>query len=128
MTDPQEQERLSQEKAIVINNRIGGSLAISRAFGDFDLKKYGVSVIPYVSSTQVPSVKVAENLSKSSSYGGAGNFLIVACDGVWDVMSDQEAVDLLVNIEDAQKAAEKLVQSAIDLGSRDNVSVVVLKL
>lgn len=56
--------------------------------------------------------------------------LILACDGVWDVMTDQEAGDLIMEkyrvsgpFEDA---ANLLVQTAISRGSADNITAIVV--
>ena len=66
-----------------------------------------------------------------------GEFLIVACDGLWDVMSDQEAVDLVRThhrerrrVEDddcdsREDAASFLVEVALRRGSADNITAVV---
>jgi protein phosphatase PTC1 len=56
--------------------------------------------------------------------------LILACDGVWDVFSDQEAADLLMTryLEEGPfgDASEYLVNAAIEKGSADNVTAVVV--
>ena len=59
--------------------------------------------------------------------------LILACDGVWDVMSDQEATDLLMKrlIEKSgpdEDAAKFLVRTAIKRGSADNITAVIVYL
>ena len=55
---------------------------------------------------------------------------ISACDGVWDVMSDHEAIMLLIDKYETEgpfeNAANLLVQTAIQRGSADNVTVVVI--
>ena len=71
-------------------------------------------------------------------------FIIIACDGVWDVMEDQEAVDLVrVHLrgdgggggggatrteEDVRikTAAQLLVDASLARGSSDNVTAMVL--
>ncbi len=60
-------------------------------------------------------------------------FLILACDGVWDVLTSDKAVHfvrrrLLETGGDPQQAAEDLCQKALELGSGDNVSAVVVRL
>jgi protein phosphatase PTC1 len=45
--------------------------------------------------------------------GGAYPFVILACDGVWDVFTDQEAVELIISkhgTTPCQEAAETLVR------------------
>ena len=54
--------------------------------------------------------------------------LILACDGIWDVMTDQEAVDICSSEKDAKSMANKLLQHALKKNTRDNVTVVVIQL
>jgi hypothetical protein len=62
------------------NKRVNGVLAISRALGDHMLKENTavVSAEPYTLDTELES---------------GDSYIILACDGVWDVMTDQEAAD-----------------------------------
>ncbi|KAG2373228.1 hypothetical protein C9374_012331 [Naegleria lovaniensis] len=115
-------ERLRIEKngGIVSFGRVNGALAVSRAFGDFEFKKKGsnlVSVVPDVSHFI---------LTKDS------DFIIIACDGLWDVMSSAEAVKHVYNylqqFKDPRKACEKLVEKALKDGSMDNITVILILL
>ena len=63
-----------------------GILAVTRSFGDHGMKEY-VTAEPYI------SVHLLDGLT--SPYTEVP-FLILACDGLWDVMTDQEAVDLVL--------------------------------
>jgi len=57
---------------------------------------------------------------------------VIACDGVWDVMTSQQVVNFvrrkLREHSDVQRAAEELVQKALKLNSIDNVSAFVVAL
>ena len=58
------------------------------------------------------------------------HFLIVACDGVWDVFSDEEACVIVANTlkccnNDPKKAASVLRDQAFLSGSTDNISVAI---
>lgn len=64
-------------------SRVLGILAVTRSFGDHGMKDFVVAA-PHQSEV---------NLSACDQ---PFPFLILACDGVWDVMSDQEAVDMLM--------------------------------
>ena len=59
-------------------------------------------------------------------------FVIVACDGIWDSLEHQEAVEIvykeLKESKDANHAAEKLVEAAFAKGSTDNCTAIVLVL
>ena len=69
----QEQERVKKEGGCIIRGRVMGQLAVTRAFGDLDLKSSGVSVIPDVKEINIESTD---------------KYLIMASDGLWDVCDD----------------------------------------
>jgi len=96
-----------------VTSRVCYQLAVARALGDFQLEPF-ITALPEV---QGPYSLQADNCS----------FMIMACDGLWDVVSDQEAVSLIASIDDPEKAALKLRDTALDKGSEDNVSVVVIQ-
>ena len=89
--------------------RVMGMLAVSRAFGDFEMKQW-VSVEPYQHNTIVNDNEI----------------MIIGCDGLWDVVSDQEALIIASDCENAQEMAQTLVREALRRGSTDNVSVVTV--
>eukprot|EP00551_Chaetoceros_affinis_P008251 CAMPEP_0203666888 /NCGR_PEP_ID=MMETSP0090-20130426/3828_1 /ASSEMBLY_ACC=CAM_ASM_001088 /TAXON_ID=426623 /ORGANISM="Chaetoceros affinis, Strain CCMP159" /LENGTH=129 /DNA_ID=CAMNT_0050530883 /DNA_START=141 /DNA_END=533 /DNA_ORIENTATION=+ len=108
--------------------RINGNLALSRAIGDRSEK-------PLVSS-QVDIQQIELDKERDE-------FVILASDGLWDVMSSQEVVDYCHNIlGDTMKSdiggttpnidlvkkamAQRLVTEALKRGSMDNISVVVI--
>ncbi|KAK4796077.1 hypothetical protein SAY86_028403 [Trapa natans] len=70
--------------------RVDGQLAVSRAFGDKSLKEH-LSSEPHV---------VMEEINDDTE------LIILASDGLWTVMSNQEAVDLTKNVKDARSAAK----------------------
>ena len=54
-------------------------------------------------------------------------FLVLACDGVWDVISDQQACDLVLeHWGDPKAAASNVVRTALSSGSGDNVTAQVI--
>ena len=60
-------------------------------------------------------------------------FLILACDGVWDVLDDAKACELVAGAlahpdGHAEAAAKKLCKEAYQMGSEDNISAVVVVL
>ena len=83
-------ERLRIEKAggSVIIQRVNGSLAVSRALGDFDYKRVeGLPATEQLVSAE-PELTCVERSPDDE-------FLVLACDGIWDVMSNQEVVDFV---------------------------------
>jgi len=90
--------------------RVNGVLAVSRAFGDFALKPF-VTAVPYISETLL----TPDHL-----------FLVMACDGLWDVLSDEQVVSIVHQQSNPHEAAELLRRTAFTRGSDDNISVVVI--
>ncbi|XP_051133879.1 probable protein phosphatase 2C 6 [Andrographis paniculata] len=72
-------------------------LAMSRAFGDFCLKDFGLIAIPEVRHHRVTN---------------RDEFVILATDGVWDVLSNQEAVDIVASSSCRTTASRALVDYA----------------
>lgn len=86
------------------NKRVNGVLAVSRALGDGSLHPL-VSAEPYIAVTSLAPSALPE-------------LLVLACDGVWDVMADQDAADLLLPVaSDATAAAQLLKDKALSLNS-----------
>lgn len=115
-TCPREAERIHLAGGCVMNNRVSGLLAVSRAFGDRHFK-------PVVSAEpEITKIKLKES----------DRFAILACDGLWDVLSNELACSLASDgfrigapIEDI---CWGLVTAAIkERKSSDNVSVILLK-
>ncbi|CAK8572103.1 unnamed protein product [Lathyrus sativus] len=54
-------------------------------------------------------------------------FLILASNGIWEVMKNQEAVNLISHIEDPQEAAECLAKEALNRMSKSNISCLIIR-
>nr|XP_023675233.1 protein phosphatase 1E [Paramormyrops kingsleyae] len=95
--------------------RVNGSLSVSRAIGDSEHK-------PYICGDADHS---------TFQLDGSEDYLILACDGFYDTVSPDEAVrvvsdHLQENAGDTSMVAHKLVASARDAGSSDNITVIVV--
>lgn len=53
-------------------------------------------------------------------------FIIFACDGLWDVINDRKAVKVVKQSKTPKEAACALLDRAVKLRSRDNISVIVI--
>ncbi len=91
--------------------RVGGVLAVSRAFGDRLLKQY------VVADPEIQEDTIKEGV----------DFLVLASDGLWDVVSNQDAVSMVATIPDAEEAANKLTGEAFRRGSADNITCVIVR-
>lgn len=130
------------EYRVFVDNPDGNTVAMSRAFGDFYFKQNGVL------SQREQAVCALPEVTVTARSGFSGAFLVVACDGLWDVMSNQEAVDFVHNalLEEyaapeyaAQyrtawdptllpRVADGLIQVCVERNSKDNLSAVVVLL
>ncbi|GAB7358105.1 hypothetical protein MBLNU230_g0265t2 [Neophaeotheca triangularis] len=111
-SDENEGKRIAGAGGLILNNRVNGVLAVTRALGDAYMKDL-VTGHPYTTETVVqPDID---------------EFLILACDGLWDVCSDQEAVDLIRGTQDPQAASKILVDHALARFSTDNLSCMVIR-
>ncbi|XP_007441469.1 protein phosphatase 1E [Python bivittatus] len=95
--------------------RVNGSLSVSRAIGDAEHK-------PYI---------CGDADSGSTVLDGSEDYLILACDGFYDTVNPDEAVKVVAdhlkeNNGDSSMVAHKLVASARDAGSSDNITVIVV--
>mmetsp|Transcript_100700 Transcript_100700/g.288587 ORF Transcript_100700/g.288587 Transcript_100700/m.288587 type:complete len:201 (+) Transcript_100700:1099-1701(+) len=142
-----EAARIKAAGGFIIHKRVMGELAVSRAFGDAEFKK-GINEILGDDAPTAGSGGRADNnpdtdLSKpliiaepevqAVTLIPADDFLLLACDGLFDVLTNQEACDLILaemaRHGDVQRAAEALSRNAIDdCGSRDNVSILIVLL
>ncbi|KAE9615943.1 hypothetical protein Lal_00017532 [Lupinus albus] len=108
---PEEAERINecQGRVFSLNDEPGvhrvwlpdeesPGLAMSRAFGDYCIKDYGLISVPEVTQRTITT---------------RDHFVVLATDGVWDVISNEEAIDIVSSTEDKAKAAKKLVECAM---------------
>lgn len=109
-SDPKEAKRIQDTGGFVAYNRVNGILSVTRALGDHAMKEW-VVCDPFYSEVSITDKE---------------KFLILACDGIWDVISDQESVDLIKDETTAQAMSEKLLKTALQRGSTDNISAMVL--
>ena len=116
-SDPQEAQRIRQAGGQITRRqddvaRVRGELAVTRALGDTRLKDW----------------VIAEPSIREVALRPGDERLILACDGLWDYLDDQHAVDLLRqrHITDAAAASRILMKEALRRGSDDNISVIVV--
>nr|CCA26722.1 protein phosphatase 1E putative [Albugo laibachii Nc14] len=137
LSDPRIKEKAERIVRWVHIYRVNGELAVSRAIGDLEYKGRALSEYAFWAFPEghdrvfhgdlvipVPEFKEIEITSDVA-------FLILACDGLWDTITSQEAVrhvrERLQKGETAEIASRSLANLAIRSGSSDNVSVIVVR-
>ncbi|XP_010520961.1 PREDICTED: protein phosphatase 2C 57 isoform X2 [Tarenaya hassleriana] len=137
----QEIRRIREAGGWIVNGRICGDIAVSRAFGDirFKTKKYEmlqkgveegrwsekfVSRIRFkgdlvIATPEIYQVPLASDVE----------FVVLASDGLWDYMNSSDVVkyvrDQLRKHGNVQLACEALAQAALDQRSQDNISIII---
>jgi protein phosphatase PTC1 len=111
-SDENEGKRIANAGGLILNNRVNGVLAVTRALGDAYMKDL-VTGHPYTTETVIQPE--------------SDEFLIIACDGLWDVCDDQEAVDLVRGVQDPVAASKQLVDHALSCFSTDNLSCMIVR-
>eukprot|EP01138_Halocafeteria_seosinensis_P008785 gb/GECG01008979.1/.p1 GENE.gb/GECG01008979.1/~~gb/GECG01008979.1/.p1 ORF type:complete len:1100 (+),score=150.99 gb/GECG01008979.1/:1-3300(+) len=155
---PDETARIAAAGGAVMAGRVSGRLAVARAVGDPSLK-WGVntkvelkegdskrkpaSLAEKIDTNYPPLLVTSDPELCLLPLDSTCCFLILACDGLWDVVTSQDAVnEVTAVIRDhenrggdsadihapAAAASQKLVHLALEKGSMDNVSVSVVLL
>ena len=122
--DSKEKERIINSGGILKEGRVNGTLMLSRVFGDFELKKVGVKCDPYLFKKEINSdIK--------------NQFLILASDGIWDIIDEWEIKHYISDICSENEGTgqsitklicDKLVNESMHGGGWDNISVFTIKL
>lgn len=121
-----ERERILAAKGNISKGRIYGMLGVSRAFGDNDFKTArGEFSSRFNGDLVIATPDVVEH-----DISPQDEFIVLGCDGLFEVMEPQQVVDYVrTKLElhgDVQHACEELVSHAINMGSTDNVSAIIV--
>ena len=114
---PDEVTRVKQAGGCIFQNRVFGTLMLTRSLGDKEMKKYGVSAVPSIKSIELqPQHK----------------YIVLASDGIWDLVPQETLSDIYkelnVNEINSEILCMKLVEYALDNGSTDNISCIVIEI
>ena len=110
-----ERDELKKKGVLIFQNRVFGSLSLTRTFGDTQLKKDGIGCIPYIKKIILDKEDV--------------KYIIIASDGIWDIINKEKLGELYQSLknETSEKFCNALVDYALNNGSIDNISCIVIK-
>jgi protein phosphatase PTC2/3 len=115
-----EKIRIEKLGGTVFDGYLNGQLAVARALGDWHMKGPKGSISPLSAEPELQEIVLSEE----------DEFLIIGCDGLWDVMTSQCAVSIvrkeLMQHNNPEKCSGELVQEALKRDSCDNLTVVVI--
>lgn len=106
-SNPEEHSRILNAGGFVEFDRVNGNLALSRALGDFEFKQNA-------SLPAEEQIVTADPQVISHDYTGEEEFLVLACDGIWDCLSNQQVVDLVRRGVAQGKELDTITEDIID--------------
>jgi len=127
---PEEKERIEEAGGFVAEGgggipRVNKILSVARGFGDAKLGDL-VPADPYISATDFKEFR--KDGKEKCKY----EYVVMACDGIWDVLSDKDVCLLVTKYAEEGKSeneiAKKLVDMAYERDSHDNCTVIVIRL
>lgn len=123
-SNPPELERIQNAGGSVMIQRVNGSLAVSRALGDFEYK----NVDGKGPTEQLVSPEPEFYMKRRES--DKDEFLVLACDGVWDVMTNEDICSFIsarMRVTDnLEQIANEVIDTCLHKGSRDNMSIIII--
>ncbi|ERN17166.1 hypothetical protein AMTRI_Chr09g33790 [Amborella trichopoda] len=115
-----ERRRIEKLGGMVYDGYLNGQLSVARALGDWHMKGPKGSACPLSAEPELQEAILGEE----------DEFLIMGCDGLWDVMSSQCAVTIarkeLMLHNDPERCSRELVREALKRNTCDNLTVVVI--
>jgi len=130
-----EKKRIEEAGGIVVYSkidgvpRLNGKIAVSRSLGDL----HDPNVDGYLS--QEPDIRIVDLVALSKKQKRATTeslFLVLACDGLWDMLTNEEAGEIIKEKFCAKASlhemTEALMKTSYDKGSNDNITAVVVDL
>ncbi|KAK0577006.1 hypothetical protein LWI29_026499 [Acer saccharum] len=115
-----EKIRIEKLGGVVYDGYLNGQLSVARAIGDWHMKGPKGSACPLSAEPELHELLLTEE----------DEFLIMGCDGLWDVMSSQCAVTVarkeLMLHNDPERCSRELVREALKRNTCDNLTVIVI--
>ncbi len=106
VSEKSEHDRITKEGGVIMNDRVGGTLILTRAMGDFALKDSGVICKPTIRKHFIRPFD---------------RFVVIASDGVYDTLSDEDVVKMCDLEDSTDKISKDIIVKALETGSQDNL-------
>ena len=109
----EEKQRIENIGGVIFDEKIYGQETLTRAFGLFNLKQYGITCIPEC---------VKMSLSSLDKY------VVIGTKGVFDALTDGDLHNICNNAESTETIIKNIVQNCINRFTRENLGIIVIKL
>jgi len=127
--NPLERERIEKVKGVIVQDRLGHpawnssliNIALSRAFGNVYFK-----AIQFTEGKESGLIADPEIVKKTLTI--EDQFVLLASDGFWDVVSPREATDYILNSvdKDPSTISKRLTEMALQRSAIDNTTVLLV--
>jgi serine/threonine protein phosphatase PrpC len=119
-----EMERINQAGGFVKCKRVDGDLAVSRGLGDFSYKSN--ETLPVEQQKVIPDPEFVVYPRSDQD-----EFMVLACDGVWDVATNEECSAFIQSLLDEGETdlgmiCEEAIDTCLDKNSRDNMTIAMV--
>ena len=126
-SDEKEKKRILESGMDIIDDRICGTLMLTRIFGNYEYKEEheeknndinnnnGLICEPFISKINIDS-----NIENQ--------FLIIASDGIWDILTEEDIQKIIQKYQDTQKICSIIIKKCLENEAWDNMSVFAVKL
>jgi serine/threonine protein phosphatase PrpC len=104
---PEEKRRIEKAGGFVEDNRVKGILNLSRSLGDLEYKSDASIPLKDQMITASPEIRKEKITSDCS-------FLIIACDGIWDCLTSQEAAELVSELLPKKPKVSGVIEEMFD--------------
>eukprot|EP00038_Savillea_parva_P006018 m.161187 g.161187 ORF g.161187 m.161187 type:complete len:358 (-) comp12047_c0_seq1:392-1465(-) len=122
-TSVEERTRVERAGGFIEMGRVCGNLAVSRALGDFQYKDKPELAPEDQKITCAADMTIVERTAED-------DFLTLCCDGIFDVMTNEQVVEFIVNHLKGgfkpKEICERLCDHCLMKNSKDNMSVVIV--
>jgi len=125
--------RIRRSNGFVFNERVNGSLAVSRALGDVIFKYDRINLIPFLPENQLVTC-IPEIFDFNFNQEEIQNIqILLACDGIFEKSNVKNIIDFLIIECEKNKQNEKLIltnllEFCLENKSKDNMSAILINL
>ena len=121
----EERNRIEAAGGYVSMKRVDGDLAVSRGLGDFQFKSSPELPLELQKVICIPDFVLVDRDRHRDE------FIVLACDGIWDVLSSRQCGELIQTIlnegeTDVSLVVEELLDVCLDRQSKDNMTAVLI--
>jgi len=126
-TNPTELNRVREAGGFVKYRRVDGDLAVSRGLGDFRFKSNDEVDDKDQKVSMQPEIVICPRDNEKDE------FLVLGCDGIWDVMENQDCAEVVQSFMDEGegdmgKLCEDMLTTCLERNSKDNMTICVVSL